>query len=241
MPVSGKAHDWIAAPPTRVWMDATPRRFANRCLPLLIANQYGWLVLNPVRVTLRWDGTRDKAGLEVDSHEKSSAVLSHFGQGIATWSVPYLFRTPPGWDLWVRGPSNCPKDGVYPLDAVVETDWSVATFTMNWQLTRPGLEVTFEAGEPYAMVLPQRRGDIERFRPVLRDLDHEGEGALAYAEWARGRVDFNSELASGCGDRSGPGWQRDYFQGRLEGRRVAGHRTWLRVREPVDERTRGRK
>ena len=36
----------IAAPADRDWMDATPNRFANRCLPLRIAAQAGWFVVN---------------------------------------------------------------------------------------------------------------------------------------------------------------------------------------------------
>lgn len=32
------------APIDRDWMDATPDRFAYRCLPLVIANQAGWVI-----------------------------------------------------------------------------------------------------------------------------------------------------------------------------------------------------
>jgi len=35
--------DLWPAPSTRVWMERSPNKFANRCLPLLIANQSGWL------------------------------------------------------------------------------------------------------------------------------------------------------------------------------------------------------
>src|ERR1700738_4738625 len=46
----------VPAPSTRAWMDATDRHFANRCLPLLIANQAGWFLLNPYKVALTWSG-----------------------------------------------------------------------------------------------------------------------------------------------------------------------------------------
>jgi hypothetical protein len=38
-------------PPSRErsWMNSTRERFANRCLPLLMANQAGWLVMNNAR------------------------------------------------------------------------------------------------------------------------------------------------------------------------------------------------
>ncbi len=34
----------------RQWMNATGDRFANRCLPLLVANEAGWTLLNPVGI-----------------------------------------------------------------------------------------------------------------------------------------------------------------------------------------------
>src|SRR5437867_3258270 len=40
----------VPAPATRSWIKATREAFAKRCLPLLMANQSGWFVLNPVRV-----------------------------------------------------------------------------------------------------------------------------------------------------------------------------------------------
>ena len=49
---------------------------------------------------------------------------SHFGDGILTWHLPILFRTPPGYNLLVRGPANYPKDAVSPLEGIVETDWA---------------------------------------------------------------------------------------------------------------------
>lgn len=54
-------------------------------------------------------------------------VVSHFGAGVVTFTVPYLFRTPPSYNLHVRGPTNMPKDGIYPLEGIVETDWSQAS------------------------------------------------------------------------------------------------------------------
>jgi len=39
----------------RDWMNATDQRYANRCLPMLIANQSGWLIQNNSTVTFRWN------------------------------------------------------------------------------------------------------------------------------------------------------------------------------------------
>src|SRR4051795_5949756 len=175
----------ITAPASREWMDATPKRYAYRCLPLLIANQSGWLILNrhPVRAT--WDGTDELCGVHVEQLGAGKApARSHFGSGILTWNLPYLFRTSPGWNLLVRGPANLPKDGACPLDGVVESDWSPATFTMNWKLTRPGLPIVFEPDEPICMLIPQRRGELESIRPAVRSLWRAPAIAHAYESWS---------------------------------------------------------
>jgi hypothetical protein len=48
---------WCWADWQRDWMDATPSRFAYRCLPLTIANQTGLWVKNPVGFTATWRGS----------------------------------------------------------------------------------------------------------------------------------------------------------------------------------------
>src|SRR5205807_231232 len=92
-------------------------------------------------------------------------IKSHFGAGVVTFTIPYLFRTPKGVNLWVKGPTNYFKDGAAPLEGVVETDWAVSSFTMNWKLTRPGLPVRFARGEPICMIVPVPRGLAEELDP----------------------------------------------------------------------------
>jgi hypothetical protein len=230
--------DLWAAPVKRAWMEAMPERFANRCLPLLVANQSGWLLINIDTVRLTWDGGPgvDAVAVEYDEEPTGLPALSHFGAGIVTWSMPYLFRTSPGWNLLVRGPANCPKDGIYPLDGIVETDWTAATFTMNWQLTRPGLTVTFERGEPIAMFVPQRRGQLEHVRPRIRSIDADAELAEEYAAWSSSRSQFLTALADEDPAARAAGWQKHYFQGRdLAGTRQPQHQTRLKIRDFVDE------
>jgi uncharacterized protein DUF6065 len=43
--IDGHHVDIRPAPVEREWMEATSQRFAYRCLPLNIANAYGWEVL----------------------------------------------------------------------------------------------------------------------------------------------------------------------------------------------------
>ena len=220
----------VPSPRWRDWSNAMEDRWANRCLPLVVANEAGWVLLCEHAFAAVWDGSPTTAGITIEFDEDLSAphpVQSHFGYGILTFAVPYLFRTPPGYNLLARGPANWPKDGVAPLEGLVETDWSVATFTMNWQLTRPGHPVRFEADEPFCMVLPQRRGELELFRPLIRDLADDPDTQAGTKAWSASRHDAEVRKFLGEYSRDYQGektaWQRHYFQGTAPDGRVAPH------------------
>lgn len=169
----------------RKWMDETPQKFAYRCLPMVIANQFGWDILGTHKLRATWNGgtALDALTVEVLYGDGPSYATSHFGSGVLTFSLSYLFRTPPGWNLMVRGPTNQPKDGI------VETDWSHATFTMNWKFTRV-CTVEFDLGEPICMVHPVQRGMLEEFEPVFAPIESEAELRAKYVTWSSGRDKF---------------------------------------------------
>src|SRR5438552_15632027 len=85
-----------AASRARAWMEATDQRFANRCLPLLIANQAGWFLLSAHSLRVIWNGGNglDAIKIEYSKGRPPFPAISHFGHGIVTWNVPSLFRTP---------------------------------------------------------------------------------------------------------------------------------------------------
>lgn len=226
----------VPAPGTRAWMDETPSRFAYRCLPLLIANQAGWLVLNAYPFRATWNGGAELSGVRIEPlGESFPSAQSHFGSGIVTWNLPYLFRTAPGYNLLVRGPANWPKDGACALEGIVETDWSPATFTVNWKLTRPELPVVFDRDEPICMLVPQRRGELEAFRPGVRSLLRAPGLAAAHARWSLSRATFLRDLQQTGSDAQRRGWQRDYLLGVLpDGKRAPQHQTKLSL-EPFED------
>jgi hypothetical protein len=234
--LGGWAMQIVPASAEREWMSSTDQRFANRCLPMLIANQNGWLLLNNVPFRALWTGLEgaDSLTISYERHDRSPLVSSHFGYGLITWSIPYLFRTPPGYNLLVRGPANYPKDAAYALEGVVETDWAAATFTMNWKMTRPFTEVCFAEGEPFCMIVPQRRGDLESFRPEMRRLDPDTIDGRRYEAWDFSRGKFLRDM--GSVPTGEPGWQKDYFCGRdVDGDRIAPeHQTRLHLRRFED-------
>lgn len=220
------------APSRRAWMDATDQRFANRCLPLMMANQAGWLVTLTEPVEVEWSGRDGHGEVDVFGSERAREnVSSHFGSGIVTFKLPYLFRTEPGYNLLARGPANLPRDGIAPLEGLVETDWSFAPFTMNWKITRPRTRLRFEEGEAVCMLVPARRGELEAFAPRLRALDEDAELSAAYRDWRAGRDTFLRDLSEREEKAVEAGWQRDYFLGRGPGDREApAHQTKMSLR-----------
>jgi hypothetical protein len=177
------------APADREWMDVTTQGWANRCLPLKIANQSGWVILNDCEFEAVWGGLPGLDNLKIlAKNEKRVTAVSMFGHGVVTWAIPYLFRTPPGYNLYVRGPSNSSKDYATPFDAIVETDWLPYPFTMNWRITKPLKTVKFEKDEPICLIMPVKRGGLEDIVPEIRNLESVPELFEGYEKWHRSRV-----------------------------------------------------
>lgn len=216
----------VNTPPRRAWMDETRDGMANRCLPLLIANQAGWSLLNDGWFTATWNGgvRPEDLAIELGDPAPAEAPISHFGHGILTWTLPFLFRTAAGWNLLARGPANAPIDGASALEGLIESDWAYTPFTMNWQLTRPGHSVTFQPGDTICMIVPQRRGDLERFRVESQGLESFPDLRRKYEAWRDKRNAFNAD------PRNGSNWQKHYFQGIMpSGETAPDHQLKLRL------------
>lgn len=136
----------------------------------------GFLLLNERRFVAEWSGGPNRLALRIhyDGRRPTGRALSDAGRGVLTFVIPYLFRTPAGFDLLVRGPANRPRDGIAPLEKLVAADRASTPFTMDWQFTRPGT-ITFEEGDPICMIVPQRRQESSRFRSAVRPVDEETE------------------------------------------------------------------
>jgi hypothetical protein len=253
------------APHDRAWMDQWPDRAPYRCLPLVIANQAGWLIRNSTTFTAVWNGGHAQDSLKLDfgppppaqqpfanplgfgvvdifhTHPPtqparqaptSRFITSLFGGGVVTFNVPYLFRTPRGVNLWVKGPTNWIKDGAQALEGVVESDWIASSFTMNWKLTRPNYPVRFERGEPICMVVPVPRGLAEGLEPIQLPLESRPELLQEYMAWEKKRDAFNAALTQREPEAVKHGWQRDYQKGiTAAGTQAPMHQTRVRLKE----------
>jgi Family of unknown function (DUF6065) len=206
---------------SRTWMsDMAEVRtgWPTRCLPMLIANQSGWVLRNRCAFTATWLGQKGGVDVLIRPHEPGNdhlLPLSHFGDGILTWHLPMLFRTPADYNLLVRGPANYPKDGICALEGVVETDWASASFSMSWKLTRRMAPVRFEVDEPICMIVPQRRGELEEFVPELRHIDSDDELQRKHRRFLRSRdAASQAEQANRVANGGKVQWQADYTRGR---------------------------
>jgi hypothetical protein len=197
-------------------MDRTDQRSAYRCIPLSIANASGWEILSPVAFQATWTGSTLTSGVSISTREDRARVdrlaSSHFGHGVLTFHTGYLFRTSPGWALWVRGSPNTAKRNLVPLDGLVETDWLDFPFTMNWRFTRPGT-VQFERGEPFCFITPVPHAVLDLVQPEIRPLEEEPALKAAYEARSSDRGEFNAKLAARDPDAVAAGWQRHYVRG----------------------------
>jgi hypothetical protein len=217
----------------REWMDDTQDKFAYRCLPLAIANQVGWEILCPASFTARWNGKTDLPAIKIKfDDEESLLVGSHFGHGVLTFTLGYLFRTTKAHNLWVKGPTNQLKDGIAALEGIIETDWTPFTFTMNWQFTRKRHKIRFEKGEPICTILPYPRHYVGKFEPTLKVINENPKLYKQYVDWKDDRNKFLEELQKPDSEARKEGWQRTYMKGEdQQGQAFAGHQTKVRTRD----------
>lgn len=231
--IVGNPDGWVLEPasPRRRWMDEFADGFPYRCLPLSIANQCGWVIRNPVGFSACWYGgplaTDIRLSFDADTPRFSREITSHFGGGVLTFSLPWLFRTSPGLCLYVRGLPNSIKPGAHPLDAIVETQWAPMTFTMNWKLLDETRTVRFEKGDALALLMPISLPMMEATNTAIKPIDADPTLAAEYRAWSEYRTGFIHRT-----DRAPEDWQKDYMLGRhVDGKPEPDHKSRLKLRQ----------
>jgi hypothetical protein len=224
----------------RKWMDDASQKFPYRCLPIVIANSFGWDVLNPVTFSATWTGGAEPDAVKLywPGNKSCPVPQAHFGAGVLTFTLGHLFQTPPGVNLFIKGPPNEPKDGIIPLEGIVETDWCPATFTMNWLFTRKNHQVIFQAGESFCRFFPIPRYVTEAIQPEIRSLQNNPQLQKLHNDWRAKRDEFNKGLKIPDSEYAKRKWQKEYFQGGGIGEwdRFKEHQTKLHQKEFIDKR-----
>lgn len=229
----------VPSPVNRAWMDNFPDRHPYRCLPLSIANAHGWDVLTPIAFELEWNGGKAASDLIVRPHGQLSDGVafdhfarSHFTHGIVTLHTSYMFRTPPHWNLFVSGPFNSFKHGIAPLTGIVETDWLPYPFTMNWQMTEPGI-VKFEKDEPFCTIMPIPKNYLEEWDFAVHDLTDDPVLNAEQTTFREERNQFMEKMHAKDPETLKQAWQKHYFVGRHpDGTAVDNHSNKIRLAAP---------
>jgi hypothetical protein len=179
-----------------------------------------------------------QSDMTVHTDDCPGFAASHFGGGVLTFHVGYLFRTSPDCNLLVTGPINAPKDAIAPLTGIVETDWAPFSFTMNWLFTRSGGRVEFSKGEPFCAFFPVPRGLLDEVEPEIRDLDSNPQLQEAHVEWCWSRREFLDRLPISGTHENRTKWQKQYFRGlNPDGTPTSmKHETNLKLKSVVDRR-----
>lgn len=177
-----------------------------------------------------WTGKHDPGELSIEVQENPAIygkqIASVFGSGIVTFSLPWLFRTPPGIGLLVRGPMNMPRPDVVPLDGYVETNWSPATFTMNWKLMKSKTPVWFRKEEPICHLMPYPLDLLESFSARMAPIGEDAELEKAFHEWKHSR---RMQFAQ-AGNEPTKHHRLDYLKGvRADGSKAPDHKTGLKL------------
>jgi hypothetical protein len=178
----------------RSWMNKTKEKFAYKCLPLTVANQYGYAVLSPADFTIDWWGGSDERDVNFqvtsDNPEIENHLHGYFGGGTVTLHVDFIIKTPEGFSTYIRGVPNETKQGIKSLDAIVETDWLTFTFTYNFLLTEPGT-YSFKEGEPLFVFFPIERNTVENFKIKEVPLESNKELLHDFLEYQEKRTESN--------------------------------------------------
>lgn len=232
-------HDLLVrpAPSVREWMDETPEKYAYRCLPLNIANSFGWEVLCLAGFSVHWTGETGKDALIVEYDDPAhQPAISHFGSGILTFHVPALIRTKPGKSLYISGPVNRPKHGIEALSGIVETDWSDYGFTMNWRLTSLYTPVRFEKGEPFARFFPVDLGEMSNLTIRKTTIGEDTNLEQRHSNANSSRKDFLKQTQETRPERVSDQWQKTYYRGLQSDGTPAQQRHFskLRLDDPQD-------
>jgi hypothetical protein len=168
-----KSMSFVHALPDRTWMNNLEA--TDQWLPTSIANQAGWIILNDQDIEITWNGGRSPSDLLISSGKvgTSPRAVSQFGNGIATWKLPFLFRLPLEVNLRLRGPTNWHKEGAFPIEQILDAASSIVGVSMSWKVTTIGTPVRFETGEPLCMIYPELQGLADAVDPQTQLADEE--------------------------------------------------------------------
>lgn len=182
---------------SRGWMNENPHSY--RCVPLSIANTYGWDILLPEAIELEWNGGKEKNDVKV---LKGKCFKPHFGSGTVTLEGSYSWQTTEDVQIMVMPIPNADQYDLVSLTAIVETDRLQYPWFLTCQLTHPG-KYKFESGTPLARIIPIRIKDVINSSISIQSEPKE------YAEYRAWQAESRNEFEK---NKKGKFWQQFYHK-----------------------------
>lgn len=148
--------------PNREWF-TYPFSF---CLPLSIANQYGFVVKAAHDISLYWTGGQANVHVESEGFHSIDSIqgyFNNFGSGVMSIENHFILRTPPQVNIMVMPAINSFIPDLYPLFGVVEADNLRRSFTFNLKVTVPNKKIYIKKGDWLASFIPIPRYFVENF------------------------------------------------------------------------------
>jgi hypothetical protein len=199
VPLKGKAkRDWFSP-------------HAYYCLPLTIANQYGFLIQSALDVEISWtDGTDDAVVTSLNQDNVGKQIIkSGFGSGIVTVQNMFALKTPPGINLMTIQPPNMYIPGCVAMSGVIECDNIRRDFTFNFKITTPNTTIVISKGDPLGAFRPIPRYFVDKFE-VEDAANYFSQELIANETAESGRLSIERETV----DREKNHWSgRRYFNG----------------------------
>lgn len=181
---------------SREWMNNEYIKYIYNCQPVVASNQIGWFILQSHEIEVEWNGGPRPEDLKIFKNNQdpySDTTASHFGSGILSIAFPLLFKTSPGWGLLVGGPSNLFIDGIYPLEGLVETNWSPYPFTMNYKITRRNHRIKIPKYHPICRILPIPLNLNEHINLKYQNINSDKELNDHFIQWSSQRRKINED------------------------------------------------
>lgn len=203
------------ASPAREWMSQKGQEYSYHCVPLTHANQLGYWIINNADITVYWDGGDQISNIKITAENRSPGdwklESAHFTIGIITFSIPFIFKTQPGWGLYVGPCPNQPIDGLQGLEAIVETNWLPFTFTMNYKITEKNKVIKIPKGLPICRIFPFPLNLNEKTKLEIKSINEYPKLKKAYSDYSESRNSWNAELKAGTAKLSAPSDARQKF------------------------------
>jgi len=167
--------------------DSDPRetlgQHAVHCLPVVIGNQYGFVLKSMVGWSAKWNGGAEASDTKIQIEDAAAKeglqiIASHFGNGIITVQNRFSFRTAPGVNMMVLDPPNYFMDNLSNLFGVIETDNLRRDFTFNLKIVKPGRRVRVKKGDIISGLIPIPRYFVDDFS-IGRGSDYFTQETLA--------------------------------------------------------------